>query len=517
VEFSEEFPVGGLADRATDKGINVLIDQAHQTQFAVIWGLNGIIRGQGFRTCTSLATLNTVLTPGQPSRIRLPVAGMEPFAWWPTPAWNVVVTSQQDPNAQVYAEKERAALKAFVEDGGGLLVFVGRPGTAESDDVNGHSFPVLQLGPDWEPALAGKAGKPVRAQRGFGKGRVAICESPVAFNPDDKVDSAEVKAAKLKGLGDLLTWLAAGKAPVGGDGRMASAGGAGIYPELELNVGGIVVYYADNQPPATLKCIRDNIPLAARKVLEWLPTKQFEEPYSLVICAGGGGGWAINGRPKASAVIEYEPLAILSVFGHEFAHTMSGPRNARGELAGFSPHGNQGESHAGWFQGKINALFNPADRERSNRNCNSILDLERQKGSRLDLATEDETEAGRAKWGYGPGWTKEWWVFQKLDDRFGPTWYPRWYWVRCTRWADDPGHQETWDEMVEDMSIAVGEDLFPFYKKIGTTLKKDRLERIEFQGRMLELPVCPLEDGPAGNVCLDPPGDYTQPLKPRGD
>jgi hypothetical protein len=34
---------------------------------------------------------------------------------------------------------------------------------------------------------------------------------------------------------------------------------------------------------------------------------------------------------------------------------------------------------------------------------------------------------------------------------------------------------------------------------------------------MLELPVCSLEDGPAGNVCLDPPGDYTQPLKPRGD
>jgi len=536
MEFSAEFPAGGTADEATDTGINVLIDQAHQTQFAVIWGLNGIIRSQGFRTCTSVATLNAVLTPGQPSRIRLPLAGMEPFAWWPTPAWNVVVTSQQDLNAQVYTEKERAALKAFVEGGGGLLVFVGRPGTAEkaddwslnamladydakvtaeSDEANGRSFAALQLGPDWQATLAGKTGKAVRAQRVFGKGRVAICESPVAFNPDDKADSAEVKAAKLKGLKDLLVWLAAGKAPVGGEGRMASAGGAGIYPELELNVGGIVVYYADNQPPATLKCIRENIPLAAQKVLEWLPTKQFEEPYALVICAGGGGGWAINGRPKASAVIEYEPLAILSVFGHEFAHTMSGPRNDRGELAGFSPHGNQGESHAGWFQGKINALFNPADRERSNRNCNSILDLERQKGSRLDLATEDETEAGRAKWGNGPGWTKEWWVFQKLDDRFGPTWYPRWYWVRCTRWADEPGRRETWDEMVEDMSIAVGEDLFPFYRKIGTSLKKERLERIEFQGKMLELPVCPLEDGPAGNVCLDPIGDYTKPLQPR--
>ena len=536
LEFSAEFPEGGAPANASDRGINVLIDQAHQTQFAVIWGLNGVIQGQGFRTCTSLATLSAVLMPGTPSRIRLPLAGMEPFAWWPTPEWNVVVTSQQDVNAQIYTPEERSALRVFVEGGGGLLVFVGRPGTvekaegwslnamlgdfgakvtAEPEEVDGKAFAALQFGPDWEATVTGHTGKAVRAQRAFGKGRVAVCESPVAFNPDDKADSPEVQAAKLKGLKDLLTWLAAGKAPVGGEGLMAGAGGAGIYPELELNVGGIVVYYADNQPPATLKCIRENIPLAAQKVPEWLPTRQFEEPYNLVICAGGGGGWAINSRPKASAVIEYEPLSILSVFGHEFAHTMSGPRNAKGELAGYSPHGNQGESHAGWFQGKINALFNPADRERSNRNCNSILELERQKGSRLDLATEDETEAGRAKFGNGAGWTKEWWVFQKLDDRFGPTWYPRWYWVRCTRWADDPGHQETWDEMVEDMSIAVGEDLFPFYRRIGTTLTRERLERIEFEGQMLELPVCPLDDGPAGNVCLDPIGDYTKPLLPR--
>jgi hypothetical protein len=297
---------------------------------------------------------------------------------------------------------------------------------------------------------------------------------------------------------------------------MASAGGAGIYPELEQAVGGIVVYYAANQPPATLECIRKSIPESAAMILKWLPTKQFEEPYSLVICAGGGGGWAINTRPKASAVIEYQPLSILSVFGHEFAHTMSGPRNARGELAGWSPHGNQGESHAGWFQGKIDALFDPEKRKLSNRNCNSILELERKQGARLDLATEDETEAGREKWGKGPGWTKEWWIFQKLDDRFGTTWYPRWYWVRATRWASDPGHRETWEEMVEDMSIAVGEDLFPFYRQIGTSLKRDRLERIEFQGKLLELPVCPLDDGPAGPVRLEPAGDYTRPLKPLG-
>ena len=62
------------------------------------------------------------------------------------------------------------------------------------------------------------------------------------------------------------------------------------------------------------------------------------------------------------------------------------------------------------------------------------------------------------------------------------------------------------------MSIAVGEDLFPFFRKVGTTLDHDRLERIEFQGKMMELAIAPLNAGPAGNVCLDPIGDYTKPL-----
>ena len=534
VEFARRTPVGGPPAK-NDTGVNVLVDQAHQTQFAVIWGLKGQIQQQGFRTCSSLACLDTVLTPGRPSRIRLPFAGMEPFAWWDTPEWNVVVTSQQDLKAQVYTPAERAALKRFVEAGGGLLVIGGRPGGAEAADgwslnallgefgakltaesalSDGVNAAVLGLEPGWEVLAKGAGDKPTRARRACGKGRVMIVESQGLFNPGDK-DSAEVRAAKPARLKEALLWLAAGKPPVGGDGRMAGTGGAGIYPELEVEAGGLVVYYANNQPAAALECIQKSIPLASRKVLAWLPTQLGEEPYALIICAGGGGGWAINPRPKASAVIEYQPLAILSVFGHELAHTLSGPRNAQGELAGYSPHANQGESHAGWFQGKINALFNPADLELSNRNCNSILELERRKGSKLDLVKENETAAGREKWGKGPEWTKQWYIFQKIEDRFGPTWYPRWYWVRNTRWAKEPGRRETWEEMVEDMSIAVGEDLFPFFRQVGTSLKRERLERIEFQGQTLTLPVCPLDDGPAGKVCLDPIGDYTQPLKPR--
>lgn len=538
VQYSSTFAFDSPAPLPGDTGINVLIDQSHQTAFVMLWGLRGLLRGQGFRVCTSLASLDSVLDPAGQSRIRLHVGEMTPFAWWPNAKYNVIITSQQDLNAEPYTDKERAALREFVKGGGGLMIFGGGTGTKkrgarwsmnklaadlgawfthETDELRGRRYATLRLDKTWRILASGAGGSPIRASRQFGRGRVIIWEERELFAPDNKKDSAETRKEKLDRLKTTITWLAGGKPPVRGDWRFPCAGGAGIFPELEQNLGGVVVYYSGNQGPEVLNCIRNQLPKAADQLLAWLPNKKFDEPYFIVICGGTGGGWAINARPKAAAVIEYRPLAILSVFGHEMAHTMGGPRNAKGELAGRSPHFNQGEAHAGWFQGKIGALFSGKS-DRPNRNCNRILAIEKKKGAKLDLATEYEVDAGRKKWGRGGlEWTKLWYIWQKLDDRYGPTWYPRWYWVRTTRWMDDPGHQETWDEMVEDMSIAVGEDLFPFFRKVGTTLTKDRLERIEFRGKVLELPVAPIENTPAGNVNIEPIGDYTKPLTFKRD
>jgi hypothetical protein len=121
----------------------------------------------------------------------------------------------------------------------------------------------------------------------------------------------------------------------------------------------------------------------------------------------------------------------------------------------------------------------------------------------------------REKWGKGKEWTKIWWVWQKLDDRYGPTWYPRWRWVQYTRWQNEPDKRLSWDETVEDMSIAVGEDLFPFFRKIGTTVEKERLAEMEFMGDRLKLPVAPIDTGPAGGVRLEVVGDFKKPLLNR--
>jgi len=512
-----------------DTGINILLDQAHQTSFAILWGLKGEINRLGYRVCSSIATLNTVLEPGRPSRIRFSFKDLQPYSWWPNPEFNVVITRQTDLNAQPYTNKERKALKSFVESGGGLIIMPWTPRDekaaaawsmnrlagdygarimAESGKIGGSRTPVLDLSGSWEVLARDGKNRPLRGRRKLGKGRVMMWGSSADFVVPKKADK-ETAAARRDQMKQVMDWLAKGKPPVGGDPSMPGGGGVNIFPENVVKLEGINIYYASNQSKTVTDCLEKQVPEAYLQVRRWLPSKIFAEPYGMVICAGGGGGWAIGGRPKSSALITYKPDGILSIMAHEVAHTIGGPRNAKGELAGRSPHGNQGEAHAGWFQGKVNAKYTAGGKHigKANRGCNSILNTEKRKGEKIDLANYD-----REKWGKGPDWTKYWWVWQKIEDRYGATWYTRWYWVRSTRWMDEPSHKETFDEMVEDMSIAVGEDLFPFFKSIGTTLKKDRLERIEFQGRVMKLPVAPIDTGPAGGVNLEEIGDYTKPL-----
>ncbi len=515
---------------ANDTGINVLLDQAHQTTFAHLWGLKGHLGGLGFRVCSSIATLNTVLAPGKPSRIRFAFDDLQPYAWWPNPEFNVVITRQTDLNAQPYTQQERAALKAFVEGGGGLLVLArtlpdadaantwslaqlvtdyGAHFVPETGRIDGAETPVLALEGGWEVLAKDDRGRPLRARRVFGAGRVLVWGADADFVVPRKADKETAEARKNQ-MKDVVTWLAAGRQAVGGDPGMPGGGGVNIFPENVIKLEGINIYYASNQGETVLDCLQNQVPAAYQQVRRWLPSRVFAEPYGMVICAGGGGGWAIGGRPKSSALITYSADGILSIMAHEVAHTLGGPRNAEGELAGRSPHHNQGEAHAGWFQGKVNAKYTSNREEllkESNRKCNGILDVEKRAGEKIDLANYD-----REKWGKGRDWTKYWWVWQKLDDRYGPTWYTRWYWVRTTRWQDDPGHSLTFDEMVEDMSIAVGEDLFPFFRAVGTTLGRERLESIEFGGKTLVLPVAPIDTGPAGPVRIEEIGDYTKPL-----
>lgn len=528
LDVAARFPLPRQRPR-NDTGINVLVDLAHQCLFVTMWSLPRSLSQAGFRACGSQAALNTVLTPGKPCRVRVPVGKHWPFAWWANARYNVVISHQGSGQSQEYLPAERKAMGEFVASGGGAILVGTRPRDAaaakqwslnalagqfgggfapEGDTLAGQRAAALKLGTGWEVVERGAKGSPVVARRECGKGRVVLLGALGLIVPGRRAD-AQANAAKARRLAELVTWAAGAGKPVGGEGRLptAMAGGGGIYPELEQRVGGMVVYYAANQKEHLLATVREDLPAVGKQLQAWLPSPVPEEPMFLVLSAGGGGGWAVNAYlPKEVGVISLSRTGVISIFAHELAHTMSGPRNAKGQTAGNWAHGNQGESHAGWFQGKIVAKYTD---NKFVKSCNNLFRFDK-KGDALDLAAPDAEN--RKKWGKGKDWAKIWWVFQKLDDRYGPTWYPRWRWVQYTRWQDQPRRRLTWDEMVEDMSIAVGEDLFGFFRKIGTTLKRQRLERIEFMGKTLDLPVAPLKVTPAGPARLETIGDYTKCL-----
>ncbi len=525
-----------LQEVKSDNGIYVMVDLVHQCKFVTLWGLPRRLNQLGFRAIGNQASLNSVLDPEGECRVRIrwdEEKNIYPFAWHPNFEYNVIITHQSDPNAQKYLPEEQTALEQFVRQGGGLIIIGVPPGdesvanewslnqlcrkfdaeiTSETAQYQNQNYAVITHSKDWERTAEGESGKPVVVYRKFGKGHVVIMghDNILQTKREDAADAE----AKNELLAQTLMRVSKGKKPVGGEPRypISGGGGGGIYPELEKHFSDVVLFYAANQKPELIKTVDEDIPKAKALVEGWLPSQPTLEPMYLILSSGGGGGWAVNAfRPKENGIISLSPQGIISIFAHELAHTMHGPVNEKGEVAGITPIPNRGEAHAGWFQGKVDAWFDTTLRDEPVKKCNSLFDFD-PSGDKLDLVTHYENEKLHEEFGKGKDWVKTWWIWQKLDDRYGPAWYPRWKWVQHTRWQDNPGHRLSWDEMAEDMSIAVGEDIFPFLNEAGLSLQRKRLASIGFQGEELSLDVAPITVSKAGKVRLEEIGDYKNEL-----
>jgi len=525
VEINEAYPLRELNIK-DDTGINVLIDMSHKCDFFTLWHLGGQLHRRGLRAIGSHATLDSVLTPGKPCRVRIPVAPkVYPFAWWPAPQLSVVLT-EGAPHYPGYLPEEQQALGEFIEQGGGLIV----AGTRIRDEAaeqawslntllaeydariiagqetyQGKQWPRLQVGKDWQVVLKSESGSPIYARCRVGKGHIALLASSALYRFDRKT-RADVDE-KCGFLTDVVQWAAAGSAPVGGDTRFprAMGGGGGIYPESEVRIDGIVCFYSKNQIPELMDTLKQDFPAITEDIYAWLPSPKPEQPMYMILCSGSGGGWAVNAYlPKEASTISTSSNGIRSIFGHEQAHTMAGPCTAASHPFG----GNRGEEHAGWFQGKINAKYN-GDKG-PNRQCQRVFS-KAYDGSQTTPETIFQAKY-LAKWQDGHDRMMIWYVWQKLDDRYGPTWYPRWRWVQSRRWQDEPDRKLTWEESIEDMSIAVGEDLFPFFRKTGKHLSRERWTETVFMGQTMTLRAAPIEPTPPGDVCLDEIGDYTKAI-----
>ncbi|MFC1634439.1 hypothetical protein ACFL5Z_06315, partial [Planctomycetota bacterium] len=316
-EVTQKFPLREQRIR-NDTGINVLVDLSHQANFFTMWHLPRMLRNWGFRASGSQASLDTVLIPGSLSRVRISVGGRRPFAWWPNPRYNAVITFQASARAQEYLPEEIAALKEYLHSGGGLVILGGRVSNPKDNDtwplnrlmkqfgagfstdvdtLDGVSMPVLDLSPDWNVCLRGAKGKPVMARREQGKGRVFILGSfKYLESHKPSRGSSNPESQSLSSVVEMIKWAANGTAPAGGSTRLPreASGGGPIYPELTQRVGNVIVYYAKNQKKELLECINKDMPLVKDKIEGWLPSTAPDEPMNLILSAGGGGGWAVN-------------------------------------------------------------------------------------------------------------------------------------------------------------------------------------------------------------------------------
>ncbi|MBT7101807.1 hypothetical protein HN937_30800, partial [Candidatus Poribacteria bacterium] len=261
-------------DAAPDNGVNILLDHAHQFLFFTAWDVPPAIRSGGFRVVSSQATLDTVLAPGGASRVRITQGDHRPFGWWENPTYNAVVTYQVDPNAQPYLPGEIAAVRAFVEAGGGLVMIGGgrraedaaerwpindlaaefgamfthrRTSVSAPADASRHGIATplilpdgaeagaIQVDDDWEPLLGDDG--PVLARREYGQGRVLAISDLDMLKWSGTGDGGD--AINRAFLALALQWVTANSEPAGGDRRLPREawGGGAIYPELEASVG----------------------------------------------------------------------------------------------------------------------------------------------------------------------------------------------------------------------------------------------------------------------------------------
>jgi hypothetical protein len=480
-----------LPEGVADSGINVLLDQSHAMSFFWHWSVQESLRAAGHRVSCSQTSLHRALTPGQLANARDQREhrfGLHrPMVEIAVPAYDVAVLVGVG-SPLPYLDAEIEALKAFLERGGGVVV-VGRYVTGESPleevldgfgarfepDVatvaRGDAVPglgdetqprhVARVSGEWTVLLGNGPAEAVVATRAYGEGRIVVV-----------ADEGLCTTKDATGYGPnspFLSWCvkaAAGSRPRRADDERRvpweHEGIGGVYyPEHALHMGGLTVYYADNQLEALRTAADGGFPDVRDALAGMLPTPPNPGDDLYIILAGGdGGGWAENVfTPKVAGTIATDLTAVKSILAHELAHTMYGPEAYDGS-PGCSLPDWWSEAHAGFFQRKVMWKFGHGaefgDLLAGIMQWDPLF-------TAVDLANLREGEVGMA-------WTKVWFIWRLLDLRYGEQWYPNWLAHLHRKYAGDPTHRLTMDEYVVSVSEALGEDVAPLFERFGTTV-----------------------------------------------
>ncbi len=474
-----------------DTGINVLFDSSHQFTFFHHWQCQAALREAGNRVTGNQASLHRALVPGTPMRVR----DQSSHAWRIQRAFTTLAAPEYDvaflyqhSNVQPYLPEEKAALRSFLERGGGLVVDASaadsplarlleeygatlRTEPVEVKLLGGQTIPGLtaailsrqlrtaDLTSEWQ-ALVGVGGmRAALAYRPYGKGGIVLLADPqlVRLSIDGKERPNK----------DLLAWAVARVARSAGSGSDSrqvpwepnGLGGA-FYPENQMEVGGIRILYADNQLPETITLAKTRFTEVMALLQKMLPTPPNPgDAFYINLAAGAGGGWAENAvTPKMAGTIAIKPESILSVLAHELAHTMYGPEAVDGTPGCRLPSW-WSEAHAGWFQRKVIREMGFGERwpfwPRGLANLDPALDA-------VDFARLEENQVRQA-------WEKAWVLWSILDARYGPEWYPQWL-AHIHKKFNDPKRLLTMDEYILSVSETVGEEVAPLFARFGTSV-----------------------------------------------
>ncbi len=482
-----------LAEGVQDTGINVLFDSSHQFTFFMHWNTREALRAAGHRVTGNQAALHHALTPGTPMRVRdqrkhswAEGRVHRPFIMLPAPEFDVCLTYQMGKN-QPYLPAERAMLRKFLESGKGVIAIGAIPDTPLAEVLaeygakpagktrrvirTAEGVPGLDLvlpkrcrvgrvSDEWQVLAGDRTRRYVAvARRKVGKGMLFwITDEWILHVPQGKHSRPNK---------ELLDWMvreAAGGPKQRNDERRipweyGGIGGA-FYPENEMKLGAVSVYYADNQLPDIIELARTRFEEVMRLLQKMLPTPPNPGgTFYIVLAAGTGGGWAENVyTPKLAGVISRNHNSILSILAHELTHTMYGPE-AKDGTPGCALPDWFSEAHAGWFQRKVGRELGFGPRwpyfDRGLAREDPTLD-------KLDLANIPKGKMGLA-------WHKVWFIWSILDARYGEKWYPNWL-AHIHRKYNDPSRKLSMDEYVRTISETVGEDVAPLFERFGTTL-----------------------------------------------
>ncbi len=395
-----------------------------------------------------------------------------------------------------YTDEDKAIMKQFVENGGGLVI-MGSPGknqqnamtgqfgasfdktgkaplsftansglTGEIESPNGFTLTFTDPG-EWKALVVNADGTPVLAEKKMGQGKV-IAASATLFGARDKKMNKNGGSINNEWINTLLTRA--------GEGRKVDLskqvdGGDLVRTDHSKQVGSLIYHWSDYLTPSAEAMIK--MDSKCRPTIEKFMGVPLSPGMSseVGLLATGGGGYS-NGRHIGLAVFwggfpERED-SMIEFITHENVHSWVHPHT--------EPYWNE---PIATYVGDLVMGDQGYPEEAAKRIANTIksalaLDPE-MKLYNLDgngPADAPELDSGQKR---SINWGKSFWVFDQLR-KDNPDFLAKYFQAKRKYVPKKLDKSYSLDDAVAIMSIAAGKDLFPWFCEHGMPVSRDKVQ-----------------------------------------